>query len=217
MRPLTDRVPKPLLTAGGKPLIGWQLERLAAGGFSRVVVNHAHLGEQIENALGDGGRWHLSILHSPEPEPLETAGGVRNALELLAAPAFAVVNADIFTDYDFRALGRALDSLSADASRVAHLVLVDNPSHHPRGDFCLRAGRVEAAGAHALTFSGIGAYRREFFAGLDRGTKQPLAPLLHEAVEAGKVTGEHHRGIWVDAGTPERLAALNRMLIGETS
>ncbi|HZP91614.1 MAG TPA: nucleotidyltransferase family protein [Burkholderiales bacterium] len=217
MRPLTDGVPKPLLTAGGKPLIGWQLERLAAGGFSRVVVNHAHLGEQIEKALGDGRRWHLSILYSPEREPLETAGGVRNALELLAAQVFAVVNADIFTDYDFRALGRALDALATDASRVAHLVLVDNPSHHPRGDFCLHAGRVEAAGADALTFSGIGAYRREFFAGLDRGRKQPLAPLLREAMEAGEVSGEHHRGIWMDAGTPERLAALNRMLIGETS
>lgn len=204
MRPLTDRIPKPLLRVGGKSLIEYHIEALVAAGFSELVINHAHLGERIEAALGDGGRWGARIRYSPEGEALETGGGIFRALPLLGDAPFLVVNGDIWCDYDF--------SIPPPGEGVlAHLVLVDNPAHNPRGDFALSAGRVANAGAPRLTFSGIGLYRPELFAGCAPGAF-PLAPLLRAACDRGQVSGEHYRGRWTDVGTPQRLRELGRML-----
>ena len=210
MRPLTDGLPKALLDAGGKPLIARHLEKLAAAGFSRVVINHAYLGAAIEAALGDGSRFGVEIAYSPEAEALEAAGGIAKALPLLGAEPFAVVNADVFSDYDYAQLGRVVRGLDGGGA-LAHLLLVDNPLHNPQGDFALRDSRVGLAGAK-LTFSGIAAYRGEMFAGVVRGTKAKLAPLLGEHIARGQVSGEHYRGCWRDIGTPQRLAELNEML-----
>lgn len=208
MRPLTDRTPKPLLPVAGKPLIVWHLERLARAGFRDIVINHAHLGDQIEALLGDGDAWGLRIAYSAEPQgALETAGGIANALPLLGEEPFLVVNGDIFCDWD---VARARHVPGPDV--LAHLVLVDNPPHHPQGDFALAADKVGAGAAARLTFSGIGVYRPQFFAGIARGHPAKLAPLLLQAIETGKVSGEHHAGRWVDVGTPERLAALDGAL-----
>lgn len=205
MRPLTDAVPKPLLRAGDKALIEYLLDGLAAAGWDEVVINHAHLGGQLRAALGDGHRYGLRILYSSEGEEgLETGGGIYRALPLLDSDPFLVVNGDIWTDYPFARLPRTLAGL-------AHLVLVDNPGHHPAGDFALDHGRVLATGASKLTFSGIGVYRHALFAGCRPG-KFPLAPVLRAAMAAGRVSGEHHRGAWFDVGTPERLAALDARL-----
>ena len=209
MRPLTDTTPKSLLAAGGKPLIAWQLEKLARAGFTEAVINHAHLGHMIEAALGDGSRFGIAIRYSPESEALETAGGIAHALPLLGAQPFLVINADIHTDYDFSALARA------DLQRgPPHLVLVDNPPQHPRGDFALEAGRVREASGQQLTFSGIGVYAPRLFAGIPPGAKAPLAPLLRKAMAADRVSGEHYRGRWHDIGTAERLQALEAELRG---
>lgn len=215
MRPLTDQVPKPLLQVGGKSLIVWHLERLAAAGLREVVINHAHLGEQIEVALGDGARWGLSIRYSPEPPgALETAGGIVNALPLLGADApFLVINGDIYCDWD---VARATTALSP--GDIAHLVLVPNPQHHAQGDFVLRGRAVDAdiaardTGSQALTFSGIGIYHPSIFAGIERGRPAKLAPLLRAAMGEQRVSGELHAGRWVDVGTPERLRELDREL-----
>lgn len=208
MRPLTDRTPKPLLVVRGKPLIEWVIAALASAGISELVINHAHLGEQLTAALGNGGRFGVSIRYSPEREALETAGGIAQALPLLGDAPFLVVNADLFCDYDFTQL--ATRTLGDD---LAHLVLVANPDHHPQGDFSLDdpAGRVSERGAAAsmLTFSGIGLYSPRLFSGIPTGHKAPLAPLLRKAMAAGRVGGERHRGEWNDVGTPERLAILN--------
>lgn len=206
MRPLTDACPKPLLPVAGKPLIVWHLERLAAAGFRHVVINHAHLGEHIEALLGDGDAWGLAIRYSPEPEgALETAGGIANALPLLGDEPFLVVNGDIYCDWDpvRAALG---------AADLAHLVLVPNPRHHPRGDFTLAGARVGAGEAARLTFAGIGVYRPRLFAGMARGQPAKLAPLLLAAIADGRVSGECHSGFWTDVGTPERLAQLDTEL-----
>jgi MurNAc alpha-1-phosphate uridylyltransferase len=199
LRPLTDTTPKPLLQIAGKPLIAYHLEALARAGFSEVVINISWLGEQIRARLGDGAAFGLSIEYSEEPAALETAGGIVQALPLLGE-RFVVVNADIFTDYDFSRL-RAIDS-------PAHLVLVDNPDHHAGGDFSLQGTTVgdDQSGRH--TFSGISQYHRDFFAELPHG-KQALAPLLHAAIARGRVSGELFQGTWVDIGTAERLQALN--------
>lgn len=210
MRPLTDRVPKPLLEAGGKPLIVWHIEKLAAAGFTQVVINHAHLGELIEHALGDGSRFGIPIAYSREAEALETAGGIAHALPLLGTSPFAAVNADVFSAYDYVQLARSVDCL-APPERLAHLILVDNPGHHPGGDFALRRERVVRDGAR-LTFSGIAAYHPELFAGIARGAKAQLAPLLRRVIAARRVSGEHYRGRWRDIGTPERLAGLEHEL-----
>jgi MurNAc alpha-1-phosphate uridylyltransferase len=207
MRPLTDTTPKSLLAAGGKALIAWQLEKLARAGFAEVVINHAHLGHLIEAALGDGSRFGLSIRYSAESEALETAGGIALALPMLGAEPFLVINADIYSDYDFSALaGLPLDD------RLAHLVLVDNPPQHPRGDFALEAGNMREGGKPMLTFSGIGVYAPRLFGGIPAGAKVPLAPLLRKAIAAERVSGEHYRGRWHDIGTAERLQALDRAL-----
>lgn len=214
MRPLTDQVPKPLLEAGGRPLIQYHLERLAAAGIRDIVINHAHLGEQIEAALGDGSRFGVRIRYSPEQTALETGGGIFKALPLLGPDPFLVINGDIWSDID--PIGLCLAGTD-----LAHLVLVDNPPHHPSGDFILRSGRVQAEagrteggridGVRRLTFSGVGVYSPSLFADCRPGAFA-LAPLLREAMAQGRVGGEHHRGHWLDIGTPERLAELDRHL-----
>ena len=213
MRPLTDRIPKPLIPVAGKPLIVWLLERLVRGGFSEIVVNVSHLGRLIESALGDGGAYGARIAYSHEAEPLETAGGIALALPLLGAGPFIVVNGDIHTDFPFEQLAAraaAFDRLSA----LAHLVLVDNPAHHPRGDFVLNDGRIDDAPGPRLTFSGIGVYDARLFTLVTPGSKHQLAALLREPIAARQVTGEHYVGDWTDVGTPQRLAALERRLAG---
>ena len=217
MRPLTDHTPKPLLQAGGKPLIVWHIERLRAAGFSHVVINHAHLGQQIEDVLGNGAGFGVSIQYSREVRALETAGGIATALPLIDAEVFTVVNGDIYCEYDFSRLAEPLARLAA-GNDQAHLVLVDNPPHHPQGDFVLDGGRVTNADIPLtphparFTFSGIGVYHRSLFAHTLAGEKAPLAPLLRLAIEAGRVSGEHYAGRWEDVGTPARLAALDEEL-----
>lgn len=223
MRPLTEHTPKPLLPAGDKPLIAWHLEKLAALGVREVVLNTSWLADRFPLALGDGERWGLRLHYACEgPVPLETGGGMWNALDLLGRHApFIAVNGDIWTDYD-------LSRLPAQPAGEAHLVLVDNPGHHPAGDFALGPrGLVQAEGGDRLTFSGIGVYRPSLFdgwrevislagAGADGADADPprfkLAPLLRAAMARGAVTGEHHRGRWTDVGTPQRLAALDAEL-----
>lgn len=207
MRPLTDHTPKPLLQAGGKPLIVWHLERLAAAGFKEIVINHAHLGAQIEQTLGDGASWGLNIQYSPEPPgALETAGGIATALPLLDEQPFLVVNGDVYCDWDFNR-ARQL------TAKTAHLVMVANPAHHTTGDFSLDGERViYANGKQTLTYAGIGVFSPSFFAGVQSGTVMKLRPLLDAAIAAGTLTGEHHTGRWVDVGTPQRLAELDQEL-----
>ncbi|CAG0972286.1 N-acetyl-alpha-D-muramate 1-phosphate uridylyltransferase [Methylophilaceae bacterium] len=207
MRPLTDITPKPLLEVGGKPLIAWHLERLASAGFREVVINHAHLGKQIEAALGNGSRWGLSICYSPEAEALETAGGIANALHLLGNEPFLVVNGDIYTDIDFASLGKLKHARS-----LAHLVLVDNPPQHPDGDFVLDDGRLSLLGSNRLTFSGVAVYRPALFSTVAVGSPAKLAPLLRQAIGDGLASAEHHHGVWHDIGTPQRLNELNEKL-----
>jgi N-acetyl-alpha-D-muramate 1-phosphate uridylyltransferase len=218
MRPLTDHTPKPLLEVGGKPLIVWHLEKLAAAGVHYVVINTSHLAEEFPDTLGDGSRWGLRIRYAYEgPTPLETGGGMLNALPLLGNEPFIAVNGDIWINADFAAL-------PATPIGLAHLLLVDNPPQHPRGDFALDAlGIVHDEREPRLTFSGIGVYRQELLrdwrtvigdtVGVE--AKPPrfrLAPLLRAAMQAGAVSGSHHHGAWTDVGTPERLAQLEAAL-----
>ena len=207
MRPLTDHTPKPLLSAGGKPLIVWHLERLAAAGFREIVINHAHLGSLIEQTLGDGSQWGLHIQYSPEPPgALETAGGIANALPLLGDQPFLVVNGDVYCDFDF---GR----FAGWTAGMAHLIMVENPNHHTAGDFSLDGERVTyAQGEETLTYAGIGVFSPAFFANIQPGTVMKLRPLLDAAIAAGTLTGERYTGRWVDVGTPERLAELDQEL-----
>ncbi len=207
MRPLTDHTPKPLLKVGGKPLIVWHLERLAKAGFKEVVINHAHLGERIEQALGDGSQWAMQVQYSPEKTALETAGGIANALPLLGAEPFLVVNGDTFTEIDFGVLKHALQ-----ANHHAHLVLVNNPPQHPNGDFAIEAGRLKNTGEKMLTFSGVGVYHPDLFASVTRGEPAKLAPLLRQAIAENQATAEYYQGVWHDIGTPERLNILNEEL-----
>ena len=203
MRPLTDRTPKPLLPVAGKPLIVWHIERLARTGIRDIVINHAHLGDQIEALLDDGSAWGVSIRYSDEPPgALETAGGIANALPLLGDQPFLVVNGDIWCDLEFAMLPPLADR------DLAHLVLAPNPGHNAGGDFDLQDGRVHGVPPR-LTFSGIGLYRPELFASIERGKPAKLAPLLRDAMAADRVSGQIHTGRWVDVGTPERLAALD--------
>lgn len=206
MRPLTDRTPKPLLPVGGKPLIQHLIECLAEAGFRELVINHAHLGQQIESALGDGAHLGVAIRYSPEGEgrALETGGGIFKALPLLGSGPFLVVNGDLWTDVRFEHLALADGDL-------AHLVMVENPTHNLQGDFALVEGRVGCCGSPCLTFGGIGLYRPELFSGCT-GETFPLAPLLRRAMAEGRVGGELHRGRWHDIGTPQRLAELDRWL-----
>lgn len=244
MRPLTDLCPKPLLRAGGRALIEWHLLALARAGFAEVVINHAWLGERIEAELGDGSRWGLRIRYSPEPEALETAGGIAHALPLLGPEPFAAIAADIHTDFDYRRLPARARQMRVEGLR-AWCVLVPNPPHHPEGDFALRRGRLHNDGRPRWTFSGIGLYDPHLFRGLaqtpDPGAdarpepaaapadgrasgpparvparnhlpRAALGPLLRAAADAGLAGGERHDGLWVDVGTPQRLAWLDAQL-----
>lgn len=218
MRPLTDHTPKPLLPVGGKPLIVWHLEKLAAAGVHYVVINTSHLAEQLPDTLGDGSRWGLRIRYAYEGStPLETGGGMLNALPLLGSAPFIVVSGDVWCNADF-------SKLPTEPQGLAHLLLVDNPEHHPAGDFVLdETGRVRASGEPRLTFSGIGVFRRELLDGWrdtvgdtpEAAAKPPrfkLRALLDAAIAQGKVGGSHHRGEWTDVGTPQRLAELDRRI-----
>lgn len=198
MRPLTDHTPKPLLPVRGKPLIAYTIEQLVAAGFTDIVINHAHLGEQIEQQLGNGQAFAATITYSPESEALETAGGIINALPLLGNGVFLVVNGDIATDFPFATLRQQRVDL-------AHLILINNPSHHPDGDFGLtQDGKLLATATQKHTFSGIGLYHPDLFKGIAPG-KSKLAPLLRQAIADGRASGRHYQGFWMDIGTPERL------------
>lgn len=216
MRPLTLTTPKPLLKIADKPLIEHHIVRLRDAGFTELVINHAWLGEQIEAYLGDGKHLGVKVSFSAEKEPLETAGGIKKALSLLSPDGvspFAVINGDIFSHYPFAQLPQALDN-----SKMAHLVLVDNPQHNPAGDFWLQSedvlseNIVDASHAQCLTFSGISVLSPALFSGVADGEKAALAPLLRAAIAQGKVTGEHHAGYWVDVGTPERLQEVDQFV-----
>lgn len=204
MRPLTDHTPKPLLEVGGRRLIEYHILRLAAIGVRELVINHAHLGMQIEEYLGDGSRYRVNIRYSDETEALETGGGIFRALPLLGDMPFIVVNGDVWTDFPFERLLRTPPSL-------AHLVLVDNPPQHPNGDFVLHGQKLIAEGESKLTYSGIAVFDPKLFADCHAG-RFPLAPLLRAAMARGEVSGEHYRGEWWDVGTPERLKALDQKL-----
>ena len=206
MRPLTLTTPKPLVRAGGVPLIEYHLRALAAAGFDEIVINHAWLGQQIEDYLGDGSRYGVHIQYSPEGEPLETGGGIFRALPLLGDEAFVVVNGDIWTDYDFSVLHQPIVGL-------AHLVLANNPDHHPAGDFQLIDGQVRDAqpDVATLTYSGIAVLHPQLFEGCSAGAFK-LAPLLRSAMASGQVSGERLNGQWVDVGTHERLAQVETLI-----
>ncbi|MFC5740381.1 N-acetylmuramate alpha-1-phosphate uridylyltransferase MurU [Dyella tabacisoli] len=218
MRPLTDRIPKPLLEVGGQPLIAWHLEKLAAIGVNYVVINTSHLAEQFPETLGDGSRWGLRIRYAYEgATSLETGGGMLNALPLLGPEPFIAVNGDIWTDADFAAL-------PAEPQGLAHLCMVDNPAHHPQGDFALDAhGVLHEDGDAKLTFSGLGVYRRDILTpwrevigdapgATDKPPRFRLAPLLRAAISRGQVHGTRHSGAWIDVGTAERLTQLDAQL-----
>jgi len=212
LRPLTDTTPKPLLRAGGRPLIEWQVERLAAAGFRELVVNHAHLGERIEAALGEGGRFGVRIRYSPESPALETAGGIAHALALLGDAPFVVVSGDIHTDFDFASLVPRIEAIARDPGAcVAHFVLVDNPPWHPRGDMALADGRVRLEGAR-LTYGNIAVYHPQPFREFAPGERMKLFPWMYRFVQQGRVTGELYAGPWDNVGTAEQLAALDRRL-----
>lgn len=205
MRPLTDRIPKPLLEAGGKPLIQYHIEALCAAGIRQMIINHAWLGEMMEARLGDGTAYGAEITYSAEGEtPLETGGGIKKALPLLGKDPFIVVNGDIWTDFDFKLLPGRPDG-------YAHIVLVENPSHHPNGDFTLQGDRVRAKNGECYTYSGIGVFTPELFEDSPSGAF-PLAPLLLRAMDLHRVSGEIYRGLWFDVGTPERLSFINNKL-----
>jgi len=210
MRPLTDHTPKSLLPVGGKPLIEWHLEKLARAGVTRVVINHAWLGALIEAQLGNGARFGLSIVYSAEGQALGTAGGIARAMPHLGNAPFLVVNADIFTGVDYVPLVQRRPALAPQT--LAHIVLVDNPEHHPDGDFALGGGRVSDEAQPRLTFAGIGVYDPALFSGIQPGARAQLAPLLRAAMRDGRVTGEHFTGMWSDVGTPERLARVEAMI-----
>ena len=210
MRPLTLTTPKPLLSVGGKPLIVWHIEALKAAGIQQIVINTAWLAHKLHEALGDGSAYGVQILWSDEHEPLETAGGIRHALPLLGDEPFLLVNGDIWLAYDFQKL------ISKDLGQnLAHLVLVDNPPQHPKGDFAFARASdkalIQSTGDERYTFAGVSVLSPQLFAALPVG-KAPLAPLLRQAIAQGLVTAEHHAGAWVDVGTPERLAELDQYL-----
>lgn len=210
MRPLTLHTPKPLLEVGGKPLIVWHIEKLAAMGVNEAVINTAWLGGKLAQALGDGSQFGVKILWSHEGEGLETAGGIINALPLLGDEPFILVNGDVWTTMDFAPL------LNVElGENLAHLVLVQNPEQHPNGDFTLADGKAytfdQQISGENLTFSGVSVIHPKMFAGLEAG-KRPLAPLLKAAMLENKIAASKLTGIWVDVGTPERLNALDSMI-----
>jgi MurNAc alpha-1-phosphate uridylyltransferase len=207
LRPLTDRIPKPLVAAGGKPLVDWHLERLAATGIREVVINVSHLGQAIESHIGDGARWRVSVAYSREPAALETAGGIANARSLLGDAPFLLLNGDVWCDFDLGRLARRrLDG------RLAHLVLVPNPPFRPEGDFSLREGSVGEEASPRYTYAGIALLSPALVSTIRAGEKAPLGPLLRDAAARGLVSGESYAGTWSDVGTVDRLAELERLL-----
>ena len=215
MRPLTDHKPKPLLEAGGKPLVVRHIERLASAGLRDIVINHAWLGGMLEEALGDGAAWGVQITYSPERVALETAGGIANAMSHLGPDPFLVINGDIHCCWDpGRAPGAARRLV--DSSLLAWRDMVPNTAQHPRGDFSFEQGFMgdPAGAAERLTYSGIGVYRPALFAAIAAGARASLAPLLREAMAARHVAGERFDGHWTDVGTPARLADLDFRLRG---
>ena len=217
MRPLSDVTPKPLLEAGGKPLVAWQIERLVAAGFSEIVINVAHRAEAIEAALGDGSRFGATIRYSREPEPLDVAGGIATALPLLDSGVALVVSGDLYTDYDYASLaGRAKAFASSTAPPHAHMVMVTNPAYHPGGDFALRDGYLSLEGRR-LTFGNIALYRTALFRELPRGQKLPILPLYLDWIARGWVSGEHYSGTWANVGTPADLEQLDAALRSSTN
>ena len=215
MRPLTDELPKPLLTIKNKSLLAWHLEALGAAGIQEIVINHAWLGKKIEDALGDGSQFDLNITYSPEASALETAGGIRKALALLKpSDYFLVINGDIFSpNLPIQQLLDQITSLRSMSNKpLAHLLMVPNPVQHPQGDFYLKDSQIlneSIDGAEKLTFSGIGIYHQDLFKDLEIGTSAKLAPLLKEAMLENRVSGEKYVGPWHDVGTPQRLQELN--------
>jgi len=211
LRPLTEHTPKALVQVGGKPLIGWHLERLAAAGCREAVINVSHLAQKIVDTVADGQRFGLAVRYSREAEPLETAGGIASALPLLGAAPFLLVNADIYCEVPFRPLlAHRLGNL------LAHLVLVPNPAHRPKGDFSLAAGRIGNDASPRYTYAGVAVMSPQLVAPVKRGEKAPLAPLLYDAVREGQLSGEVFTGLWQDVGTPERLAELAAQLASRT-
>lgn len=207
LRPVTDRLPKPLLEVGGKPLLAWHLERLAAAGFREVVVNVSHFAQLIVERMGDGAAFGLSIAYSREREPLETAGGIARARARLGEAPFLLVNGDVYCECDFARLsGQRLER------RLAHLLLTPNPAHHPQGDFSLEAGMVGNGVGARYTYAGIAVMSPALVDGIEPGTRAPLGPLLRTAAADGRLGGELYEGIWQDVGTVERLAALDALL-----
>ncbi|GAB4190060.1 MAG: nucleotidyltransferase family protein [Wenzhouxiangellaceae bacterium] len=210
MRPLTDHTPKPLLMAGDQPLIGHHILRLKAAGFSQLVINTSYLAEQIHQQLGDGSGYGVSITYSDEPQPaLETGGGIVNALPLLGEGRFLVINGDVWCDYPLHRLRQV-------KTDHAHLLLVDNPGHHPQGDFSLEGLRVLPAAQQTLTYSGIAVFDSRFFAGMEPG-RFSLGPILHQAAAEMRLTGEYYRGQWLDVGTVERLNDLRERFTHKAS
>ena len=213
MRPLTLTTPKPLLAVGGKPLIVWHIDALKAVGITELVINTAWLGHKLHEALGDGSAYGVNIQWSDEPEPLETAGGIQQALPLLGNEPFLLINGDIWLRYDFKRL------INKDlGQQLAHLVLVNNPPQHPKGDFAFCKDQsnslVLPEGEEKYTFAGVSVLSPQLFADLPAG-KAPLAPLLRQAIAQGLVSAEHHAGAWVDVGTPERLADLDQLILSQ--
>ena len=211
LRPITDRLPKALVPVGGKPLIAWHLERLAAAGCRETVINVSHLGEQIVDYVGDGRRFGLQVAYSREASPLETAGGIAQALPLLGSEPFLLVNADTYCEVAFAPL--VAHDLGA---MLAHLVLVPNPVHRAQGDFSLEDGRVGSGSGARYTYAGVAVMSSRLVAPVQRGAKAPLAPLLYAAVDERRLSGELFRGLWQDVGTPERLAELEAQLAART-
>ena len=216
MRPLTDHTPKPLLRVGKEPLIGWHLRRLRAAGFEEIVINHAWLGRQIEETLGDGGTYGVRIAYSAETAGgLETAGGIATALPLLGDEPFLVVNGDVLTQIPFGDVPQIARTMQQQG-QLAHLWLVPNPPHHLEGDFALQGESVSQDKAQGLvgTFSGVGIYMPQLFADTPAHTPAKLAPLLRAAMSQGKVSGQWYDGLWLDVGTQERLAEANELAQG---
>ena len=210
MRPLTDTIPKPLLKVGGKPIIAWQVHRLAAGGFRELVVNHSHLGHMIERSLGDGSRYGVKIRYSHEPKALETAGGIVQAMHLLGSEPFAVVSGDIYTEFDYGSLLARAAQIAADpGSTAAHLVLADKPGFH--ADMSVEAGRASRA-APCFTYGNIAVFHPALFADVAPGTSLKLFPWAYRFVDAGRVSGERFTGVWENIGTPQQLDDLDRRL-----
>ncbi|MFM0564489.1 N-acetylmuramate alpha-1-phosphate uridylyltransferase MurU [Paraburkholderia sediminicola] len=214
MRPLTDTCPKPLLEVGGKPLIEWQIERLARAGFQTIVINHAWLGEQIEAALGDGSRWGVQLRYSAEHEALETAGGIVQALPLLEddgkSEVFVAVSGDVYADFDYATLNTRAEALRAQTQPGMHLVMVPNPAFHPNGDFGLVDGMLSLEAQPRFTFGNIGLHDTRMFRDLPRGTRRALTPYYRETIANGLASGELYEGLWENVGTPAQLQILDQ-------